>query len=551
MTTTQSPQARLAEAFAFFDHSNPAHAERAFQDILIDIPSLPEARFGVALARMSLRGETIPGDVLEQIARVEHVTFAPALVDAGRLLTKFGAFALGASALRKAQQSARLAPDALSRCALALENAAEAESAARDAVAAAPHDIDARFQLGRALSRQGKWEDAAANYRAVLDSNAKYPSAASFLAEALYATGRLQDAEAMARVAIEQHGKDIIALGVAAKCALAAGRYAEAEDAMLVSVRAPNFSNARASLFTARSDAHEYGKEHAAVVRAFWPTYGEILRGQGWYEQALAEAKNPIADVPEPMRPEVRSVARTFPDQPKVTLVTFSDGLKFRIGQERVAETALTIGEIDEVLLWTGDSLKATAFYRDHAALLNLRRGSGYWAWKPFLLYNELLRRADGEIVVYYDSGDGRYAFTKSIRDVAAWCRNDRLGVLPCTLIPSAGKNKIWTKRDCFQLMDCDSAAYWEAPQVVATFSVWRNSPTARDFVRQWMAYCLDPRIVTDYPNVRGLPNDPDFIDHRHDQSVLANLIVQRGVTMPVYESKDINGLAAAFAAPP
>ena len=36
--------------------------------------------------------------------------------------------------------------------------------------------------------------------------------------------------------------------------------------------------------------------------------------------------------------------------------------------------------------------------------------------------------------------------------------------------------------------------------------------------------------MVGDGPNACGLPNRPDFVDHRHDQSVLTNLVVKHDV---------------------
>ena len=37
---------------------------------------------------------------------------------------------------------------------------------------------------------------------------------------------------------------------------------------------------------------------------------------------------------------------------------------------------------------------------------------------------------------------------------------------------------------------------------------------------------------LTDMPNIHGLPNLPDFVEHRHDQSVLTILAKQQGVAI-------------------
>ena len=40
------------------------------------------------------------------------------------------------------------------------------------------------------------------------------------------------------------------------------------------------------------------------------------------------------------------------------------------------------------------------------------------------------------------------------------------------------------------------------------------------EFAEEYLCYCQDERIITDNPNTMGLPNYPEFIQNRHDQSV-------------------------------
>ena len=62
---------------------------------------------------------------------------------------------------------------------------------------------------------------------------------------------------------------------------------------------------------------------------------------------------------------------------------------------------------------------------------------------------------------------------------------------------------------------------------------MWKNSAFARAFVREWLMHALDPRVISDHPNVCGLPNHVGFIDHRHDQAILTNLVAKHGLTAP------------------
>jgi hypothetical protein len=90
--------------------------------------------------------------------------------------------------------------------------------------------------------------------------------------------------------------------------------------------------------------------------------------------------------------------------------------------------------------------------------------------------------------------------------------------------------NKTWTKRDCFVLMGCDSAEYWEAEQLMGGFSIFMKNEKNIKFLQEWLHYCCNKFIITDTPNTCGLENLPEFVDHRHDQSVLSILGVKHNI---------------------
>ncbi len=72
-------------------------------------------------------------------------------------------------------------------------------------------------------------------------------------------------------------------------------------------------------------------------------------------------------------------------------------------------------------------------------------------------------------------------------------------------------------------------------------------------FLREWLEYCSDLRVITDDPNTCGLPNLDGFRSHRHDQSILTNLTLKHEIPcygdplecLPRNIQKDINLLVA------
>jgi hypothetical protein len=211
------------------------------------------------------------------------------------------------------------------------------------------------------------------------------------------------------------------------------------------------------------------------------------------------------------------------------TLVTFATD-DFASQRDALVESAQRSGQFADVIVWNENALRSDPGLPE-VGLLSHDRGVGYWSWKPHIILRALEALDDGDVVVYTDVGRyrGGYSVSRDLSPLVAFCRGNA-GILPGVIVPNFGPNSRWTRRDCFVLMGCDEPYYWEHPQIQATFSVWLKTETAIEFATEWRRYCADIRIVGDGPNTCGLPNLPGFVDHRHDQSVLTNLALKRGI---------------------
>ena len=161
-------------------------------------------------------------------------------------------------------------------------------------------------------------------------------------------------------------------------------------------------------------------------------------------------------------------------------------------------------------------------FYAAHKFILDLPRGNGYWLWKPLIILDALSKVNDGDHVFYTDSG---VAFIDDIHYLIDAMEKADVNVM--TFVAPFSKTlweRLWTKRDAFILMDCDSPEYTDTPQIGATFFACKKCDEAISFVQDWLKYMCDPRIVTDMPNQLGQPNYPEFLENRHDQTVLSLL---------------------------
>lgn len=199
----------------------------------------------------------------------------------------------------------------------------------------------------------------------------------------------------------------------------------------------------------------------------------------------------------------------------------------FIANAKALAESARKVGFDDALTLGPEDLLK-TDFYRANEVVLTEERGAGYWLWKPFVILMTLQRLEPGDLLFYSDAGRANYyRFSRWPGGLIDKVRSSTQGFLLGATTPHLGPICQWTKRDCLVLMNADEESLFDAEQIQATWSLWTPTETAKAFARRWLDFCCDPRCLTDAPNECGLPNYPEFRDHRHDQSILSILAHQ------------------------
>jgi len=186
--------------------------------------------------------------------------------------------------------------------------------------------------------------------------------------------------------------------------------------------------------------------------------------------------------------------------------------------------TGLTAGRFDLCRSYgVGDI--GLAFRKQHSIVLGAQRGAGFWLWKPYILRDALEWAANGEAIVYCDSGS---IFRGDVNPIVRRCRDETPGVLGFAL--AGFQERCWTKRDAFVRMGCDTPRFHDSDQIEGGLCILINNDFSRAFVDQWLRYAEDPRILTDMPNQCGHDNLPGFQKHRHDQSIFSLLNKKHGL---------------------
>ena len=199
-------------------------------------------------------------------------------------------------------------------------------------------------------------------------------------------------------------------------------------------------------------------------------------------------------------------------------LINFAHG-KYIDSRKNNSETGLSIGGFDKVFEY-GMSDIDSDFYKKNKHILEQPRGAGYWLWKPYFVLKTLKESSEGDRVFYCDAG---CSFVGSFKEYFFdFLDKDDKGII---LFKGAHPQSAYTKMDCFYYMGCwMEDKYLQANQLTATFQLVRKTDFSLSFFEEYVRHCEDERILTDKPNECGMNNLPDFIDHRHDQSILTNL---------------------------
>jgi hypothetical protein len=212
----------------------------------------------------------------------------------------------------------------------------------------------------------------------------------------------------------------------------------------------------------------------------------------------------------------------------KKILVSFATNPKWYRAQQLLNDSAKQ-GGFDGVISYTdkGRDWDFVKKYKDVAST----RGYGYWQWKPIIILDALSKLDDGDIVGYVDSGNlivNRLDYIFNIcneQEIVLFDNRD--GNFQMT----THKNKEWTKRDCFVLMNCDSEEYYNASQVDGAYQFYKKTPKTIKFLEEYISFCSNDNIISDLPNTTK-DNLPEFKDHRHDQSILSLMAIKHSIPL-------------------
>ena len=221
----------------------------------------------------------------------------------------------------------------------------------------------------------------------------------------------------------------------------------------------------------------------------------------------------------------------------EIVLITFGAGSPaWRRAAKRLAREARSSNWFSKVVVLNSRDLRKTDDGRkllESGWFQRNPRGYGYWIYKPIFI-KEFLGKHLGPnaILVWVDAGcsinvtDSSKARFAEYVDVA---KNSEAGL---GFIQTTCPERKWTKADLGRLLNVIDSEHWESGQIFAGFSIWKNSSEAKDIAQAWLELAItdDGHFIDDSPSIE--PNHPEFVEHRHDQSIFSLLAKTRGFTL-------------------
>ncbi len=183
---------------------------------------------------------------------------------------------------------------------------------------------------------------------------------------------------------------------------------------------------------------------------------------------------------------------------------------------QKVACEAAMVHCFDEVIPYSRINIDDT-FLENNRTILDQPRGAGYWLWKPYFILRTLNTMKFGDYLCYADSGT---VFIDNVNHLISTLESSGQDIMPFDLHMMI--ERTWTKRDVFLYNDVDVPEITDTNICDASVQLVKKTEFSIRFYEEYLRQSCIEHLITDSPNILGKPNYPEFIDHRHDQSIFS-----------------------------
>ena len=205
----------------------------------------------------------------------------------------------------------------------------------------------------------------------------------------------------------------------------------------------------------------------------------------------------------------------------KLHLVTFGSADRIRT-KFRLANQATNAGWFESINCFSDKDTFLQSYSKSMSGLI-----AGYGWWKPAIILQVFDKIPDGDIVLYLDAGF----------NIIKECEKKLLTYLDYVLehdilaFSGGGSNNIvekeYTKRDLLIYLNCDNERFY-SNQFASGQLLVVNNDKGKSFIQSWLDVFNNIHLANDDPS--SVKEHPEFITHKHDQSILSLLYKLSGL---------------------
>ena len=182
-------------------------------------------------------------------------------------------------------------------------------------------------------------------------------------------------------------------------------------------------------------------------------------------------------------------------------------------------------------------------FVETNKHILEQSRGGGYWLWKPYIIQKTLQEIKDNDILFYIDA---RYYFKENFGELFKPLLTQNLLVWRNKPNEPSYYLKNWCKMDVVEKYNIREKVFKENAEACwAGALVMRKTETVTKIIGEWLMMCCSDNDITDEPS--SVPNSHEFIEHRHDQSLLSILISKYNIPLQTFEKRFIQNVRCPY----
>jgi hypothetical protein len=210
--------------------------------------------------------------------------------------------------------------------------------------------------------------------------------------------------------------------------------------------------------------------------------------------------------------------------QPRLIFFSYGSG-PWRASMENLCDSAIKYGIFDEVLRFCEEDLQLDQdFWTKHQAWIQAnRRGGGYWLWKSYLTQKILNSLNENDILIYMDAGCYLWPGPQARNRLNEYLQIVRADPVGFYGFSTEYPNCQYTKEDTFLHFNATQEDK-QKPQIMSGATIWRATEQSRKIATEWYnTMANNYNLIDDSPS--KAPNNPDFKENRHDQSILTMLI--------------------------